>query len=136
MNLHFPITHSEVVLELRTMGDLRWCKFKFRESDISNYTGFYVKDMSSRFDQVFCFLAEDNEAYRQQSFFKVFFKAGQSKGTLFLPFALFETCEWRGMQFQRQPLDLRRMVEIGLLAAKPHIVGDFSLKLCEIGVYK
>ena len=56
-------------------------------------------------------------------------------GMILIPFSAFDQMELRGRALQTPPLNTSAITEIGIMAIKPSVVGDFELSLKEWGLY-
>ena len=56
-------------------------------------------------------------------------------GVIFIPFTAFDQMEQMGRPLQAPPLNRGAVTELGIMAIKPTVVGDFELNILEWGLY-
>lgn len=85
----------------------------------------------------FSLTLKDLQAAQTQVNFKGSFLAGEM-GTFSRSYLLFSELipEYRGRQLDRQPLEKGKIVELGIMAKQPNVVGNFELRIQEIGGFK
>ena len=121
-------------------ASLRW-----RLPSVQNWSyaqGIYLRVAHSQPDQhTFRLILKDElcEQVRGANYKTVFSNPNShddnDDGVIFIPFSAFDQMEQMGRQLQAPPLNRGAVTELGLMAIKPTVVGDFELKILEWGLY-
>ena len=125
-------------------ASLRW---RVPSRDWSHATGIYFKGLvhSKSEEHTFRVILKDQMCDRVRlSNYKATFanprrnsEDTSSSSLLFIPFTAFDRMEQMGRVMQGSPaFDPRTVTEIGLMAIKPTVVGDFRLEFIEWGLYR
>jgi len=128
-------------------ASLRWRFPNGSSRDWSHATGIYFKGLvhSKPEEHTFRVILKDQMCDRVRlSNYKATFanprrnsEDTSSSSLLFIPFTAFDRMEQMGRVMQGSPaFDPRTVTEIGLMAIKPTVVGDFRLEFIEWGLYR
>jgi hypothetical protein len=120
-----------------------FASIRWRFNNIQNWSyakGIYIKGLkhSNPDEHTFSILLKDDmcERVRLTNYKAVFANPEQSNQTLYIPFSVFNTMEQMGRSLVGSPVfNPSAVTEIGLMAIKPSVVGDFQLDFDEWGLY-
>lgn len=110
------------------------------EEDLSAYDGFYITCRSAVKGMRFGLCVKDERCSRNRAMdFKMEFQARDDiMETFTFPREKWSKPEFMGQKLRdkdRWTLDMGRIFEVGVIAIKPGVVGDFALEISEIGAY-
>lgn len=116
---------------------------RWRFTNVQNWSyanGVYMKGVkhSAAEEHTFSLLLKDDicERVRLANFKAVFANPEQNEGTLLLPFTVFDQMEQMGNPLVGSPaFNPLAVTEIGLMAIKPTVIGEFQLRFFEWGLY-
>eukprot|EP00979_Chaetoceros_neogracilis_P009026 scaffold2034_cov270-Chaetoceros_neogracile.AAC.8 len=117
-------------------SSLRW-----RMSNIQNWSyakGIYLKVKHSNPEQhTFRLILKDTtcEQVRGANFKNIFSNPTQSDKPILFPFDSFDQIEQMGRPLKGPLFNRGAVIELGLMAIKPSVVGEFELKIVEWGLY-
>ena len=117
-------------------ASLRW-RFE-RIQNWSYATGIYLKVRHSKSEQhTFRLVMKDTtcEQARGANYKNVFSNPNGEEGPILIPFTAFDQMEQMGRQLTGPSLNPLAITEIGVMAIKPTVVGEFELAIEEWGVY-
>ena len=115
---------------------------RWRLGNIQNWSyaqGIYMKVVhSSPKRHTFRLLVKDTlcEQVRLANFKTVFANPGNNEdGVIFIPFSAFHEMEQMGRPLSGPSFNRGEVTELGIMAIKPSVVGDFYVKILEWGLY-
>lgn len=120
-------------------ASLRW-----RMTNVQNWSyanGIYLKVSHSQPSQhTFRLLVKDGlcEQVRGANYKTVFTNPEEEENdeaVIYVPFTAFDQMEQMGRQLQAPPFNRGAVTELGIMAIKPTVVGDFELTIKEWGLY-
>lgn len=116
-------------------SSLRW-----RMNRVQNWSyakGMYLKVKHSNPGHTFRIIVKDTtcEQIRGSNFKNVFCNPGSVDEPIFIPFHAFDTMEQMGRTVGKFQFNYSAVVEVGLMAIKPSVVGTFDLQIKEWGLY-
>ena len=117
-------------------ASLRW-----RFQNIQNWSyakGLYIKVKHSNPDKhTFKFLMKDAncERYRGSNYKVTFANPENSGDPILIPFSAFNQIEQMGRSLGALPIHPSSITEIGIMAIKPTVVGDFQIEVQEWGLF-
>lgn len=120
-----------------------FASIRWRFGNIQNWSyakGIYIKGLrhSNAKEHTFNILLKDDtcERVRLANFKAVISNPDQSDDTLLIPFSVFNQMEQMGRALVGSPsFNPLAVTEIGLMAIKPTVVGEFRLEFTEWGLY-
>lgn len=116
-------------------SSLRW-----RMNRVQNWSyakGIYLKVKHSNPEHTFRIIVKDTtcEQIRGSNFKTVFCNPSSVDEPIFIPFHTFDTMEQMGRTVGKVAFNYSAVTELGIMAIKPTVVGNFELQIKEWGLY-
>ena len=120
-----------------------FASIRWRLDPVQNWSyakGIYLKvQHSNPAEHTFRIIVKDMTCDRMggpgANYKNVFCDPDQSGDAILIPFDAFDSMESMGRQIGRGPMNRSAVTELGIMAIKPSVVGDFELNIEEWGLY-